>query len=108
MKAMKFAVFPDVAEYHATKEIPFAYHDSACGEVKGVSLNSLCGAYIGSVTELDSMDEHGTARTRLYDCPPAEFALCETCGRLMAKRKGWRRVLSHYFRYRSEFRPASR
>lgn len=111
-EAMKFAVFPDVAEYHATREVPFAYHDSACGEVKGVALNSLCGAYIGSPAELggaDRQQEEGEhARTRLFDLPPAGFAFCDTCARLMAKPKGWRRVLSHYFRYRGGFRLASR
>lgn len=107
-QAMKFAVFPDVAEYHATKEVSFIYHDSACGKVKGGSLNSLCGAYIGPVTERGASSVSGAAGTRLYDQPPAEFALCRTCERLMTKRSGWRRVLSRLFSRRSGFRVALR
>ena len=107
-EAMKFAVFPDVAEYHATKEISFIYHDSACGKVKGVSLNSLCGAYVGPVTKPGESSVNGAATTRLYDQPPAEFVLCRTCERLMTKRSGWRRVLSHLFNRWSGFRVAFR
>lgn len=106
---MKFAVFPDGSEYHATKEISFTYHDSACGKVKVISLNSLCGAYIGSVTEeFNRADSDRAARTRIYEQPPAEFGLCKTCERLMTRRKGWWRVLAHYFRYWSGLRLASR
>lgn len=107
--AMRFAVFPDGSEYHATKETHFAYHDSACGKVKGVSLNSLCGAYIGRVTEeRGEADGQREAGTRLYEQPPAEFGLCRTCERIMTRRSGWRRVLSHYFRSLSGFRLVSR
>ena len=47
--ASRFAVFPDVVEYHATKEIHNADHSNVYGELKGASLYSLCGTHIGHV-----------------------------------------------------------
>lgn len=105
---LKFAVFHSSTEYHATKEIPFAYHSSARGKVKGVSLNSLCGAYIGSVPYRGGVYDNGEPMTRLYDEPPAGLELCKTCEHLMNRRSGWLRVISHFFHRWGSFRAASK
>jgi hypothetical protein len=93
-----FVVFPSSIEYHATKEIQFTYHSSTHGKVKGISLNSLCGAYVGVVPYLGGSYPNGEPRTRLYAEPPAGFDFCRTCERLIGRRRGWTHLLSHIFR----------
>jgi hypothetical protein len=109
MKAnKKFAVFPSSTEYHATKETPFTYHSSTHGKVKGVSLNSLCGAYIGLVPYLGGIYPSGQPRTRLYTEAPAGLDFCRSCERLMTKHGGWRLFLSHLYRRLGSFRDTSK
>jgi hypothetical protein len=99
MKDQKgFAVFPSSTEYHATKETQFTYHSSTHGKVKGVSLNSLCGAYVGVVPYLGGVYPNGEPRTRLYAEPPPGFDFCRTCERLTGKRRKWTLLLSQIFR----------
>jgi hypothetical protein len=104
MKETKgFVVFPSSTEYHATKETQFTYHSSTHGKVKGISLNSLCGAYVGVVPYRGGLYPNGEPRTRLYANAPAGFDFCRTCERLMTKRRRWRLVLSQLFRRRKSF-----
>ncbi len=109
MKEIKgYAVFPSSHEYHATKETSFTYHSSAHGKVKGVSLNSLCGAYIGLVPYRGGLYPNGDPRTRLYTEAPPGLDFCRSCERLMQKRSGWALFLSHLFRRRGNFRATSK
>lgn len=109
MKEIKgFAVFPSSDEYHATKEMPFTYHSSTHGKVKGVSLQSLCGAYIGLIPYEGGLYPSGEPRTRLYDEAPAGLAFCRSCERLMTKRGGLRLFCSHLFRRLGNFRATSK
>jgi hypothetical protein len=103
-----FAVFPSSREYHATKETPFTYYSSTHGKVKGVSLQSLCGAYIGLVPYQGGVYANGEPRTRLYTEAPAGFDFCRSCERLMGKRSGWSLFLAHLFRRRGSFRATSK
>lgn len=103
-----FAVFPSSTEYHATKETQFTYHSSTHGKVKGVSLNSLCGAYIGLVPYSGGLYPSGEPRTRLYDEAPAGFDFCRSCERRMRKRSGLMLFLAHLFRRRVSFRSTSK
>ena len=104
----KFAVLYSGAEYHVTKEIPFARHVVTRGEVKGVSLNSLCGAHIGLVPYAEALYANGKPTPRLYEDLPVGCVLCTRCARAMKKQKGWRRLLSHLLYRRGGFRVASR
>jgi hypothetical protein len=103
-----YAVFPSSSEYHVTKETRFTYHSSTHGKVKGVSLQSLCGAYIGLVPYLGGVYPSGEPRTRLYAEAPAGLDFCRSCERLMRKRTGWWYLLSHLFRRRGNFRATSK
>lgn len=103
-----FAVFPSSHEYHATKETPFTYHSSTHGKVKGVSLQSLCGAYIGLVPYQDGLYPSGQPRTRLYDEAPVGLDFCRSCERLTTKPGGWRLFFSHLFRRIGNFRATSK
>ena len=84
----KFAVFYSGAEYHATKEIPFARHVVTRGEVKGVSLNSLCGAHIGLVPYVEAVYPEGKPTPRLYEEPTVGCVLCPQCARHDEAEKG--------------------
>ena len=95
-----FVVFPLSHEYHATKETRFVYHSSTHGKVKGRSLNSLCGAYVGEVPFRGGLYPNGDPMTRLYTEAPAGLELCKTCARLMRKRPRWRLFLSQLFHRR--------
>ena len=109
MKEIKgYAVFPSSGEYHATKETSFTYYSSTHGKVKGVSLNSLCGAYIGLIPYRGGVYPSGEPRTRLYDEAPPGFDFCRSCERLMTKRRGWGLFLSHLFRRMGSFRSTSK
>lgn len=109
MKEIKgFAVFPSSSEYHAIKETPFTYHSSTRGKVKGVSLNSLCGAYIGLVPYQGGLYPNGQPKTRLYDEAPAGLDFCRSCERLMIKQRGLRLFLSHLYRRLGNFRATSK
>lgn len=109
MKEIKgFAVFPSSHEYHATKETRFTYHSSTHGKVKGVSLNSLCGAYIGLVPYQEGLYPSGQPRTRLYTQPPAGLDFCRSCERVMTKQGGLRVFLSHLYRRLGSFRATSK
>jgi hypothetical protein len=102
MKAARtFAVVPGGAEYHATR-------DGARGAVEGAPLNGLCGARVGSVTCSAVGREEAGPASRLYDEPPPGFGLCRVCGRLMLKRTGWTRLLSHLFHNRRGLRAGLR
>lgn len=103
-----FAVFPLSDEYHATKETPFTYHSSTQGKVKGVSLNSLCGAYIGLLPYRGGLYPNGEPMTRLYTEAPAGLNFCRSCERLIRKRSGWTLFLSHLFCRRGSFRATSK
>lgn len=108
MKGTKgFVVFPSSTEYHATKETPFTYHSSTHGKVKGTSLNSLCGAYIGVVPYSGGVYANGEPMTRLYAEAPEGFDFCKTCERLITKRSGWRLFISQLFHRRRRFARAS-
>ena len=99
MKETKgFVVFPSSVEYHATKETRSTYHSSTHGKVKVLSLNSLCGAYVGSIPYRGGMYPSGEPRTRLYAEAPAGFAFCKACERLTHKRGRLRLLLSQLFR----------
>jgi hypothetical protein len=102
-EAKGFVVFPSSTEYHATKETQFTYHSSTHGKVKGISLNSLCGAYVGVVPYRGGVYPNGEPRTRLYDEAPAGLDFCRTCERLIMKRGRWRLFLSQLFRRRKGF-----
>ncbi len=93
-RVRKFAVVYSRAEYHATKEIPIARHVVTRGEVKGVSLNSLCGAHIGLVPYVEAVYPDGKPTPRLYEEPPVGCVLCPQCARAIKKQKGWRPHLS--------------
>lgn len=109
MKEIKvFAVFPSSNEYHAAREIRFTYHSSTHGKVKGVSLNSLCGAYIGLVPYQGGLYPSGQPRTRLYDEAPAGLDFCGSCERLITKPNGFRLFLSHLYRRLGNFRATSK
>ena len=102
-----FVVFPSSAEYHATKETAFTYYSSTHGKVKGRSLNSLCGAYVGAVPYRGGMYANGEPMTRFYTEAPAGFDLCKTCERLMIRPKGWRLFLWQLFHRRKNFRASA-
>jgi hypothetical protein len=109
MKEIKgFAVFPSSHEYHAIKETPFTYHSSTHGKVKGISLNSLCGAYIGLVPYVGGLYPSGQPRTRLYDEAPVGLDFCRSCERLITKQSGWRLFLAHFYRRLGNFRATSK
>lgn len=99
----EFAVFPSSAEYHATKETRSTYHSSTHGKVKVVTLNSLCGAYVGSVPYLGGVYPSGEPRTRLYPEAPAGLDFCKACERLTRKRSRLWLMLSQFFRRRQSF-----
>lgn len=98
----KLVVFPSGTEYHMTKEVSFAYHSGAHGKVKGVMLNSLCGAYIGSIPYQDEAYAEQESLPRLYDKPPPGFVLCQTCERSTTKPRRLVRLLSHFFQDRRD------
>ena len=104
----RFAVFYSGAEYHATKEMPFARYFGTRGEEKGVSLNSLCGAHIGLVPYAEALYANGKPTPRLYEEPPVGCVLCPQCARAMKKQKGWKRLLSHLLYRWGGFRVVSR
>jgi hypothetical protein len=104
---VKFAVFHLGLEYHTTKETPLLYHSGASGEVRGVSLNTLCGAHIDLVPKNAGNSASADDLPNLYDEPPAGLRLCKGCERVMTKRKGWIRLLAHLF-HRKGLRTASR
>ncbi|HEY0323435.1 MAG TPA: hypothetical protein VGC66_20930 [Pyrinomonadaceae bacterium] len=107
MKEVKgFVVFPSSTEYHATKETRFTYHSSTHGKVKGLALNSLCGAYVGNVPYRGGVYPNGEPMTRFYKDVPVGFDFCRTCERLMTKRRRWRLFLSQFFRRRKSFNPS--
>jgi hypothetical protein len=109
MKEIKgYAVFPLSKEYHAAKETSFTYHSSTHGKVKGVSLNSLCGAYIGLAPYQGGLYPSGQPRTRLYTEAPAGFDFCKSCERLMIKRSGLSLFLSHLYRRLGSFRATTK
>ena len=109
MKDFKgFAVFPSGNEYHAAKETQFTYYSSTHGKVKGVSLNSLCGAYIGLVPYMGGFYPGGQPKTRLYSEAPQGLDFCRSCERLMAKRGGLSLFLSHLYRRLGSFRATAK
>ncbi len=104
----KLAVFDSSPEYHMTKEVLHTSHSGARDKVRSVSLSSLCGAYIGPVPYSGKVHANGRRMPCLYDEPPVGFVLCRTCERLVTKRKGWSRLLSHFYHHWRGFRAASR
>jgi len=103
-----FAVFPDGAEYHETRETPSDHPRVPPGEARDVSLDSLCGARVGPVPCAVGLCPGGAATARLYDEPPAGLGLCRACARQMLKPKGWARLLSHLLHNKRGFRSGVR
>lgn len=109
MKETKgFVVFPSSDEYHATKETRSTYHSSTHGKVKVLSLNSLCGAYVGSIPYRGGVYPSGEPRTRLYAEAPAGFDFCKACERLTHKRSRLWLLLSRFFRRRKNFQAGAK
>jgi hypothetical protein len=107
-ETMGFVVFPSSAEYHATKETRSTYHSSTHGKVKVLSLNSLCGAYVGSIPYHGGLYPSGEPRTRLYAEAPEGFDFCKACERLTHKRSRLRLLISQFFRRRKSFQSSAK
>lgn len=100
----KFASFPGGAEYHAMTETPCDRQSVERGGVNVGSLDSLCGVRVGPDPSVCGAADGGRPSPRIYAEPPTGLPLCRACERLMVKRKGWPRLLSHLFQNKRGFR----
>ncbi len=99
----KFASFSGETEYHATRAILFDRYRGERSVEKTVALESLCGARI-HLSSGATKDAQAAASLHLYIEPPLELTLCKVCARLLSKRKGIARLLSHLFHNKRGFR----
>lgn len=107
-RARKFAVSSPGAECHATEGDSPARRVNGTGRAPAAALNGLCGSHLGAGSCAGGRGASGETPAAFYDAPPSGLALCRACERLMAKRGGWSRLLSHLFHNKRGFRAGVR